>query len=322
MKKIVLLISAAIFLAGCGTPATNNNANMNTATKPAAAPSADALLALDKQANEAYFKGDSKFFEGFLSDKFVMVAPDGTRIDKAAALKQIGGVKCDLKTWNLDEPHMLKLDADTYVLSYEGTFDGTCTENGKAEKVPSPIRAASIFVRSGDKWQGAFHGENLIVDPKSAPSSADAKKEAPAKGDMAAVNSNSGSKAASDANTDALARAETALWEAWMAKDAKLLDELTAKEISFVNIFGTHFATKAEALKDWTGPLCKVTSVSVTDSAATMLSPSVGILTSKGTANGTCGGQKMDGSIWATAVYVKDGETWKWAFGFNSPMKK
>ena len=97
-------------------------------------------------------------------------------------------------------------------------------------------------------------------------------------------------KATPGANTDALVKVELALWEAWKAKDARKLDELTAKDLSFVNIFGTSFATKADAMQDWTGGNCEVKSVSVTDGFATALSPTVEMLTRKGTADGTCAG--------------------------------
>ncbi len=122
-------------------------------------------------------------------------------------------------------------------------------------------------------------------------------------------------------NPDELLTAETAVWEAWKDKDAKKIEEMTAKDISFINIFGTYLANKADAIKDWTSPACQVKSVSVTDSTVTTLSPTVGIITFTGTADGTCGGQKIDSAIWGTSVYVKDGDTWKWAFGMNSPAK-
>jgi len=63
MNRISLFILTAIavvFLAVCGAPAGNAQSN-NTNTN-AAKPTADALLALDKEASEAYFKGDAKFF--------------------------------------------------------------------------------------------------------------------------------------------------------------------------------------------------------------------------------------------------------------------
>src|SRR6267143_5034140 len=116
MKKITLLIllaAASTFFAACGGPAANTgantantNANTNTGKPVAVAPTADALMALDKQANEAYVKGDSKFFEGMLSDKFVILAGGGQRMDKAATVKMIAGVKCDIKSMDLTEPAM------------------------------------------------------------------------------------------------------------------------------------------------------------------------------------------------------------------------
>src|SRR5258706_14364747 len=191
MKKtlrFILLAAASTFFAACGAPAGNtgaNNANTNT-TKPVA-PTAAALMALDKQGNQGYVKGNSKFFEGMLSDKFVILTDDGQRMDKAATVKMIAGVKCDIKSMDLTEPAMSMIDADTYALSYKATWDGTCNgPDGKPMKVPSPIRSASILVRSGDKWQAVFHGENLIVDPKNPPTAAPAappKKEEPKKED-------------------------------------------------------------------------------------------------------------------------------------------
>lgn len=333
MKKtlrFVLLAAASTFVAACGGPAANtgaNNANTTTTKPVAAAPTVDALMALDKQANEAYAKGDSKFFEEMLSDKFVILGGDGQRIDKAATVKMIAGVKCDIKSMDFTEPDMSMIDADTYALSYKATWDGTCDgPDGKPMKVPGPVRSASIWVRSRDKWQAVFHGENLIVDPKAPPPppASAAKKEEPQKEDKTVANSNTASdtadpaRATPDANTDALVKVELALWEAWKEHDAKKLEELVAKDVSFVNIFGTYLATKADALKDWTGNNCEVKSVSVTDGFATALSPTVEMLTRKGTAEGTCSGQNIGGiPIWGVSIYVKDGAAWKFAFGMN-----
>jgi hypothetical protein len=327
--RFILLAAASTFFAACGGPAANtetNDANTNTTKPVAAAPTVDALMAFEKQANEAYVKGDSKFFEGMLSDKFVILTGSGQRMDKAATVKMIAGVKCDIKSMDLTEPAMSMIDADTYALSYKATWDGTCDgPDGKPMKVPSPVRSASIWVRSGDKWQAVFHGENLIVDPTNpvAPA-APAKKEEAKKDDRTAANSNTAANTAAparatpDANTDALVKVELALWEAWKEHDAKKLDDLMAKDVSFVNIFGTYLATRADAMKDWTGAGCEVKSVSVTDGFATALSPTVEMLTRKGTADGTCGGQNVGGTdIWGVSIYVKDGDAWKFAFGMN-----
>lgn len=320
-----------MFFAACGGPAVNtgaNNANTNTTKPVAAAPTADVLMELDRQANEAYGKGDSKFFEGMLSDKFVILTDGGQRMDKAATVKMIASVKCDIKSIDLTEPAMSMIDADTYAFSYKASSDGTCNDSdGKPKKVPGPIRSASVWVRNGDKWQAVFHGENLIVDPTNASKAepaASPKKEEPKQDDKTAANSNTPSNTAApagatpDANTDALVKVELALWEAWKEHDAKKLDDLMAKNVSFVNIFGTALTTRADAMKDWTGSGCQVKSVSVTDGFATALSPTVEMLTRKGTADGTCGGQNVGGTdIWGVSIFVKEGDAWKFAFGMN-----
>ena len=301
-------------LAGCGTPAKNTslNSNVDNSKTTAAAPTGDALLALDRQANEAYIKSDSKFFDRMLSDKFVM-REGGQQMDKAAVIRMIAGNKCDVKDWKLEDPQMGKIDADTYVLSYKGTFDGSCTApDGKSMKVPSPVRAATVWARTGETWQVVFHGENLIFDPKnSPPAKAGGNKEKPTKDKAPA-------QPAADPSTAAMMAIEKSVWEAWKAKDAAKLEDLTTKDLSFQNIFGTYFANKADTIKDWTSKRCDIKSVSVTDGVGTLLSPTVGILSRKGTAEGTCDGQKLTSVlVFGTSVFVKDGDSWKLAFSLN-----
>ncbi len=311
---LILTAFAAIFFAACATSSdnalvTNTNANANAADPASTAPLAETLLVREREANEAYFKGDVKYFDKMLSDKFVTLGPRGLRMDKAATIKMIAGNKCDIKDgWKLDEGHVSTIDRNTFVLTYKGTLDGTCTVNGKTEKVPSPIRAATVWVRSGDKWLAAFHGENLIVDPTAPP-----------------ANSNTGlitsdqPKVAADANTETLVKAELTVWEAWKSHDAKKLEELTANDLSFVDIFGTVANDKQDTIKLWAENRCEVKSVNITDGVATSISPTVSILTFKGIAAGTCFGQKIGGPIFGTSVYVRDVDTWKSAFTINSP---
>ena len=342
MKKITMLsfvAAAAAFLAACGAPATNtpaNNANTNTAKPAAAAPTAEVLFAMDKQANEAWIKGDRAYFESFLSDKFVSFER-GMRMSRPELLQMIGSFKCDVKTWNIDDPQMAMINADTYVISYKGTFDGSCSgTDGKAQKLPSPIRAASVYVRDGDNWKGAFHSETLIIDPKNPPAAAPAnpepkkeesKKEEKPKAPAAATPASPSAPATSapakptpSANTDALVKIHTAGWEAFKAKDAKWFDANLTATASNVDPLGNWVTGKANVIKKWTETMkCEgITKVSVTEGFATAISPAVEILTLKGSADGTCDGQK-NGGLWQSAVYVKEGETWKLAFMFESP---
>jgi len=320
MKSTGFILLAALFiylLTGCTantTPGANGNTtaaantNANAAKPVPVAPTADLLLSMDKQANEAYIKGDSKYFEGFLSDKFVM-GGGGMRLDKAALVKMIGENKCTVKDgWALEDPKMSTIDADTVVISYKATFDGTCAgPDGKQMKVPSPVRSASIYIREGDKWKGAWHGETLIPDPK-----------APQKAPPPMPPSKDQKPATGDANTDALVKVETAGWEAWKANDAAKLGSLVSDKLAGVSMEGTWMGTKADVLKYWTEMKCDVKSVSVTDGVASAFSPTVEILTFKGTAVGTCGANKL-GPAHGTSVYVKEGNDWKLAFTFEEP---
>ncbi|HET6362663.1 MAG TPA: DUF4440 domain-containing protein [Gemmatimonadota bacterium] len=303
-------------------PADNppvRSASSEVAEPIADAPTANELLALDRQANEAFLKGDAAFFEGLLSDQFVMLGPGGARVDKVTTTGMIAGVRCDVKDgWTLDEPHLATIDADTYVLTYRGTFDGTCTMDGRTEKAPSPVRAATVWVRSGEKWLAAFHGENPIFDPRvteAPPAEPAARREAPNEDDEAAQDAGPSASAA-DPSTDEMVAIETSVWEAWKARDAKTLEELTARDLAFVDIFGNVTSGKTETITFWTEHQCDVQSVRVADGAVTSLSGTVGILTFKGILEGTCGGQEFP-LIYGTSVYTRNGDAWKLAFTMN-----
>src|SRR5215204_6729732 len=103
IKLFVLAAAAAIALSACAAPASNSpatnsnatNANMNTA-KPvtAAAPTTDAILALEKSAYEAWKTKDVKFWDPFLAANFVGFGLTG-KLDRAAAIKQYSAADCD-----------------------------------------------------------------------------------------------------------------------------------------------------------------------------------------------------------------------------------
>lgn len=293
---------------------------MTKAANPIAdPPTAIALLALDRQANDAYFRGDAAFFEGVLSDQFVRLGPGGARMDKAATIGMVAGARCDMKGgWMLDEPRLSTIDADTYVLSYRGTFDGTCTLHGRTEKAPSPVRAATVWVRSDEKWLAAFHGENPIFDPRAGtpPAEPAARKEAPNTDDKPALGARPAAPAA-DPSTDAMLAIESSVWNAWKARDATVLEQATARDVAFVDIFGNVTNGKTETITFWTEHQCDVQSVRVSDGTGTALSTTVGVLTFKGIVEGTCGGQRFP-VIYGTSVYVRDGDAWKLAFTLNS----
>ena len=307
IKYIVLGAAAALVFTACdeAAPANRTNAANSAAKIPPTAPTMDALVTLERSAYEAWKSKDAKFWDTFLSDAFVGWGSSG-RLDKTSATREYTGADCEIKSYALSDEQMKPLGDNAALITYQAAVEGTCD----GQKVSTRRWAASVYVFDGDSWKGACHAEAPVVDPKAGPATSVGRKEASKEVEA--------EPAARDAGTDAMLEVEKAVWEAWRAKDANRIEDLTGRDISFINIFGTYFATKADALKDWTGHGCDVKSVSVTDAAGTMLSPTVGILTFKGTADGTCYGQKV-GPIWGTSVYIKDGNAWKWTFGINLP---
>jgi hypothetical protein len=301
-----LIVAATLaFTVSNGAAAAKNPTAANVATPPP--PTVAALMTLEKSAYQAWKSKDARFWDTFLWDNFVGYGSSG-KLDKASAKREYTGADCEIKSYVLSEEQLRALGNDAALLTYKVTVDGACG----GQKVPATSWAAGVYVRGGDTWKGAFHAEAPVVDPKISPATPVAKRGARKQIEP--------EPAARDARTDAMLAAERTLWEAWRAHDGGKIDSLTARNVSFINIFGTYLATKADALKNWTGTGCDVKSVSVTDAVGTMLSPTAGILTFNGAADGTCYGQNV-GPIWGTSIYVKDGDAWKWTFGINLPAR-
>ena len=289
--------AAVVFASGANAA----NAAENTV---AAAPTKAALVSLEESAYEAWKSKDAKFWNTFLADNFVGWGSSG-RLDKASATKAYTGADCEIKGYALSDAQMTPLGPDAALITHKVTVDGICG----GQKRPSASWAAAVYVRDGNKWKAVFHAAAPIVDPAALPAKPVAEH---------ATSEKRPTPIARDAHADTLLALENSVWDAWKNRDTKRMDGLTATSVQFINIFGIHLATKAEALKNWSGQGCEVKTVGLTDAAATMLSPTVGILTFHASADGTCFGQKV-GLIWGTSVYVKHGDAWKWTFGINLP---
>lgn len=314
MRKIMFFvmaaISAAIFI-GCGTSADNKpaantanaaNSNANTSKPAAAAPTKEALMDIEKKVWEAWKAKDTKFFDEVLTDN--TIGPDEKgRMDKAGILKLIADPSCDVRSFSFSEDQMTALGSDAALVTYKATQDVKC--GGKA--LPGMNWAATVFVRSGDKWKAAYHNEIAAADPK-------APQAKPAK--AADAKPATDSKPA-DAATDALLAVEKKGWEAWKARDQKAFESIAAKDLSIIDS-GTRY-DYAGTMKLWFEAKCDVKSYSLSDAAGTSFTKDMSILTFKSSATGTCEGQPLIPAR-NTSVYVKDGDNWKLAFSVARPL--
>src|SRR5277367_1301367 len=308
--KYFILSAAALVFTACAGNALADNANtadtpeMNASAEPAKV----ALMTLEKSAFEAWKSKDAKFWATFLSDKFVGWGSSG-KLDKASATKEYTGADCEIKSYALSDEQLSSLGKDAALITYKATVNGTCG----GQQLPTNSRAAAIYVRDDGKCKRAFHARAAMVDPKGTLAKSVDRQQA--------LNEDNAQPTNRNVRTDAMLAVERNVWEAWRAHDAKKLADLTARDISFINIFGVYLATKTDAMQDWSGTYCDVKSISLTDAAGTMLSPMVGILTFKARADGTCYGQKV-GPVWGSSVCVKYGDVWKWTFGINLPARR
>jgi ketosteroid isomerase-like protein len=318
MIKISLcaLISAVLF-AGCAgyekaasdnkamsNANAANTANTNAAPASAAVPTKETLAGLEKQAFEAWSKKDTKYFEGFLSPNSIGMGEKGEPISRADIIKMIGQSNCVVKSYSFSDERVTPVGADAAVITMTVDADYTCG----GQKGPSPVRSASVYVRDGNAWKGAYHNEVPIIDPKNMKAEASKPGPPPAKSEATA----------SDPLTEALLAVEKRGWEGWKNRDANTLNQTTAKDVTFVDLFGNVTIGQADVVKNWTDGSCDVKSVSVTDAKAIQLTKDAAILTYKGSGDGKCNDMAVR-PVRGTTIAIKDGDTWKAVYIFETP---
>jgi len=112
---------------------------------------------------------------------------------------------------------------------------------------------------------------------------------------------------------------EKKLWEAWKAKDTKPFKSYLAADSVMIGDAGV--ATKTEALKELEGMGCDVKSYELSDIKVTFLNNDAALMTYKAAQDGTCNGQAIPASVWASSAYVKRGGKWFAASHQETPAK-
>jgi uncharacterized protein (TIGR02246 family) len=114
----------------------------------------EALIALEKQAWEAWKTKDAKFFQGYLTDDSINVRASGI-VRKAEILKEYSSLTCEIRSYSLDNFDVVMLDPNTAILTVKANQDVTC--GGQA--LPATVWAATVYVKRGGKWQSVFYQE-------------------------------------------------------------------------------------------------------------------------------------------------------------------
>ncbi len=142
---------------------------------------------------------------------------------------------------------------------------------------------------------------------------------APAANNSKTAPANAAAKPAAAAPTkEALMTLEKGGWEAWKNRDTKWSEEnYSAKGVGFSS---TGRQDKAAMIKAMADAKCDIKSYSLSDDNMRMIGPDVAVLTFKGTQDGTCDGKKVPAAVWASSVYIREGDKWKALIYMENPV--
>jgi hypothetical protein len=256
------------------------------------------LMALEERAYAAWKAGDTAWWGDVLTESFVGWGAAG-RVGKAAAIPLLGGADCRISAYRLTDPRVTLLAPNAALLTHRTEVDGAC----HGRPVAPVARTLTVYVREGGQWKIGYRARSAVVDPMKATPPPDSGVW-------------TSGPTASDAATQTLLARERAVVNAWKDRDGSRMAELFGPTLQFVDIFGNHIATRAEALKAWSGEGCDVKSFELEGAKATMFSPDVGVLTYRAVYDAKCFGQDV-WPIWGSAFYVRHGDAWLWSSGIN-----
>ncbi|MFN8669286.1 MAG: nuclear transport factor 2 family protein [Gemmatimonadaceae bacterium] len=297
----------------------------------------DSLRTLSLAVTDAWASKGISTFEQLLADGFVSYKM-GVRTDKRGLIAMVRENRCRVVSRSLSNMHAVQLSADAYVLTYVGTFEGACqASGGRTTTLLSPTRSASIFVRRGGGFQGAFHGENSL----RASSSADATYADTSAGDlsMSAPDGTRGRTAMADATTDigatgnaggaspsgtadeggAIIRLHADVWKSVLGRAVRELDSLITPNATLVDSDGGVISNRGEFIRRWraTSKCASRTAWAYSDAVVSELAPTVRLLTVAARPGEGCSGRDA-GVRYQSAAYVQESRGWRLAFLLES----
>lgn len=115
-----------------------------------------------------------------------------------------------------------------------------------------------------------------------------------------------------------LTASEKSLWEAFKNKKAEVFNKTLTTD--GFQIDGMGVTAKADIAAAMGG--CDIKDYSLSDFKLTNISASAALLTYKGTQHGTCGGQAVPETVYASSVWVNRGGKWQALFHQESQTGK
>ena len=111
---------------------------------------------------------------------------------------------------------------------------------------------------------------------------------------------------------------ETALWNAWKNKDAKPFQMWLAADGVMIGDQG--IGTKKDVTEMMGNMPCEIKSFTLSDWKLAMVDADAAVITYKGAADGTCGGQAIP-TVWASSLWVNRKGKWLAFSHQETPVK-
>jgi hypothetical protein len=151
MKKVLALVSLVLLALLVVAPASGQRRSGRGGVSVKST-----LVALEKQAWDAWKRKDANFYRTFLTDDAINITREG--IDsKAKVVEFTTNNKCEIRSYALDDGsfNVTMIDADAAIMTYKATQDYTC----EGKPGPSPVIVSTVYVRRGGKWKNMLYHE-------------------------------------------------------------------------------------------------------------------------------------------------------------------
>ena len=120
------------------------------------------LVANERAINEAVLKGNVAAFNEHVAAESYAIDPMMGRMSTAEFVKTLPQMSKDMKveSWDISDPKVLWVDANTGVLMYKWVAKGTY----QGQPLQSAL-ASTVYNKRNGKWLAVFHHESPMPEP-------------------------------------------------------------------------------------------------------------------------------------------------------------
>lgn len=113
------------------------------------------LISLKEQALEATKNHDFQFYEQYLADTAIAIAPCGI-YNKAAIIKQMDDSGSQFKNTGLCDTKTIVLTAESGIVTYKAQYEHLLT------KYQMEVFVTTVYAKINNKWKGIFYQQTML----------------------------------------------------------------------------------------------------------------------------------------------------------------